>query len=266
MELYAQLSNTVNIIIYLILYIDEPEENQENSESENGNFTGKDDEEEQNNYDDIISLAYTIKQEQLLISNYQDKGWSMNGLERYSFETLIFSPNNTFYIPAPTVSDVNYNTWVLGWLDPKQAYFYETNYLTNEPFSRIQNFDEFLEFLQIVLDKKIYVNIFKDFDFDKGILMNNDRFIYSASFKKRLEELEFSRNKPGILNLLCEMMKHSNKLISYSILKKKITSNLKNFKSDIKFSQSKTFDELSRQSQNFSQSQGQYSDIHGNYE
>ena len=43
MELYAQLSNTVNII-YLILYIDEPEENQENSESENGNFTGKDDE------------------------------------------------------------------------------------------------------------------------------------------------------------------------------------------------------------------------------
>ena len=116
------------------------------------------------------------------------------------------------------------------------------------------------------MDKKIYVNIFKDFDFDKGILMNNDRFIYSASFKKRLEELEFSRNKSGILNLLCEMMKHSNKLISYSILKKKITSNLKNFKSDIKFSQSKTFDELSRQSQNFSQSQGQYSDIHGNYE
>lgn len=230
-----------------------------------GNFAENDDE-EHNNYDGIVSIAYTITKDQLLISNYQDKGWSMNGLQRYSFETLIFSPNNTFYIPAPTVSDITYKTWVLGWLDPKQVYFYETNYLTNEPFDRIQNFDEFLEFLQAVLDKKIYGNIFNYFEFGKGILMNNDRFIYPAVFKKQLEKLEFTQNKLDILNLLCEMMKHSNKLISFSILKKKITSNLKNFKTDLQLGGSQSFDRLSLKSQKFNKSQSKVSDIHSNYE
>ena len=191
-----------------------------------------------------------------MISNYQDKGWSMNGLERYSFETLIYAPKNTFYVPAPKISDTNYSMWTLGWLDPKQSYFYETNYLSEEPANRINNFDEFLDFLQIVLDKKIYGNLFKEFDFDKGLLMNNDRFIYSAVFKKKLEEIGFTRDKAEIVNLLCEMMKHSNKLISYSLIKKKITSNLKNFKCDLMLGQSKSFDEMGGQSQrSFSQSQ-----------
>ena len=91
----------------------------------------------------------------------------MNGLERYSFETLIYVPKNTFYVPAPKISDTNYSIWTLGWLDPKQSYFYETNYLSEEPANRINNFDEFLDFLQIVLDKKIYCNLFKEFDFSK---------------------------------------------------------------------------------------------------
>ena len=109
---------------------------------------------------------------------------------------------------------------------------------------------------QIVLDKKIYGNLFKEFDFDKGLLMNNDRFIYSAVFKKKLEEIGFTRDKAEIVNLLCEMMKHSNKLISYSLIKKKITSNLKNFKCDLMLGQSKSFDEMGGQSQrSFSQSQ-----------
>ena len=89
-----------------------------------------------------------------------------------------------------------------------------------------------------MLDNKIYANLFKEFSFDKGVLMNGDRFIYVAVFRKAIEELGFARGKPEIVNLLCEMMKSSNKMISYSILKKKITSNLKNFKSDLIFSQS----------------------------
>ena len=94
------------------------------------------------------------------------------------------------------------------------------------------------------------------FDFDKGLLMNNDRFIYSAVFKKKLEEIGFTRDKAEIVNLLCEMMKHSNRLISYSLIKKKITSNLKNFKCDLMLGQSKSFDEMGGQSQrSFSQSQ-----------
>lgn len=188
----------------------------------------------------------------------------MNGLDRYSFETLIYAPKNTFYIPAPKTSDINYNVWTLGWLDPKQTYFYETNYISEEPCNRIQNFDDFLEFLQIVLDKKIYANLFKEFSFDKGLLMNGDRFVYVAVFRKTIEELGFARGKPEIVNLLCEMMKSSNKMISYSLLKKKITSNLKNFKSDLIFSQSQKFDDMNNQSergisQNMSQSQ--YSNV-----
>ena len=206
-------------------------------------------------------MSYNIKTEALLISNYQDKGWSMNGLDRYSFETLIYAPKNTFYIPSPKTSDINYNTWTLGWLDPKQMYFYETNYISEEPCNRIQNFDDFLEFLQIVLDKKIYANLFKEFCFDKGLLMNGDRFIYAAVFRKTIDGLEFARGKQEIVNLLCEMMKSSNKMISYSLLKKKITSNLKNFKTDLILSQSQKFDDSKseRISQNMSQSQ--YSNV-----
>ena len=177
----------------------------------------------------------------------------MNGLDRYSFETLIYAPKNTFYIPAPKTSDISYNVWTLGWLDPKQMYFYETNYLSEEPCNRIQNFDDFLEFLQIVLDNKIYANLFKEFSFDKGVLMNGDRFIYVAVFRKAIEELGFARGKPEIVNLLCEMMKSSNKMISYSILKKKITSNLKNFKSDLIFSQSQKFDDMNQSERGISQ-------------
>ena len=93
--------------------------------------------------------------------------------------------------------------------------------------------------------------------------MNNDRFIYSAVFKKKLEEIGFTRDKAEIVNLLCEMMKSSNKMISYSILKKKITSNLKNFKSDLIFSHSQKFDDMNQSERGISQNKSlsQYSNV-----
>ena len=183
-----------------------------------------------------------IKRNELCISNYQDKGWSMNGLERYCYETIVYTPYNVFYIPAPKVAECEYNQWILGWFDIKNHLLYETNYLAligdnvqqqQQHDQRIQNFDEFVEFLQVMLQKKMFLNLFKEFEFHKGILVNNDRCVKVAMFKKKLEEMKFVEGKDkaqGVIKVIIEMARGFNKMISFTLLKKKVVSNLKNFK------------------------------------
>ena len=190
-------------------------------------------------YSSIIRVSYVIKREELCISNYQDKGWSMNGLERFCFETMVYTPHNVFYIPAPKLAECDYNQWVLGWFDIKNHLLYETNYLallsedTQQQDQRIQNFDEFVEFLQVLLQKKMFLNLFREFEFHKGMLVNNDRCIKVALFKKKLEEMKFVESKDkaqGVIAVIVEMVKGFNKMVSFALLKKKVVSNLKNFK------------------------------------
>lgn len=195
-------------------------------------------------YSSIIKITYMIKRDELCISNYQDKGWSMNGLERYCYETMVYTPYNVFYIPAPKVAECEYNQWILGWFDIKNHLLYETNYLAligddvqqqqqQQHDQRIQNFDEFVEFLQVLLQKKMFLNLFKEFEFHKGMLVNNDRCVKVATFKKKLEEMKFVEGKDkaqGVIKVIVEMARGFNKMISFTLLKKKVVSNLKNFK------------------------------------
>ena len=92
---------------------------------------------------------------------------------------------------------------------------------------------ELFIFLLFWIDNKIYLNIFEIFGFDKGILMNNDRFIYESTMMKALKNMKFMDidNKDNRM-FICNMMKSGNKLISFNLIKKKLASNLKNFKEE----------------------------------
>ena len=72
-----------------------------------------DDSKEPNNYDNIISISYRLISGKLRINNYEDKSFTMNGLERYGCQTIIYTPKNIFYIPSPGYSPDNYSIGLL---------------------------------------------------------------------------------------------------------------------------------------------------------
>jgi hypothetical protein len=163
----------------------------------------------------------------------------MNGLERYGCLTMIYTPNNIFYIPAPNFCKDGYSIWNLGWLDVKNQFFYETNTLSTELIDRLSFFSQWIDFLQKILDEKLYSKLFQFFGFGKGLLINNDRFIYEDIFVKSLTDMKFNEeDNNDIFYFISQLMKGQNKLISFSLFKKKITSNLKNFKEDINYNES----------------------------
>ena len=120
--------------------------NQENAETEN--------------YDNIISLSFIIQTDSLKFNNYQDKGFTMNGLERFGCQTIIYMPKNMFYLSAPKFCNEGYCIWNLGWIDVKNQLFYQTNTLTESLDDRILHFSGWLEFLQSLIDDKIYTKLF----------------------------------------------------------------------------------------------------------
>ena len=154
----------------------------------------------------------------------------MNGLERFGCQTIIYTPKNIFYITAPSFYTEGYNLWNIGWLDIKNNLFYQTNTLTNSLNDRILYFSCCLEFLQALIDNKVYLNIFQFFGFDKSFLLGNDRYIYEGLFIQCLQKLNFCKNdKEEILQFITSFFKSENKMVCFSLVKKIISSNLKNF-------------------------------------
>ena len=190
--------------------------NQENAETEN--------------YDNIISLSFIIQTDSLKFNNYQDKGFTMNGLERFGCQTIIYMPKNMFYLSAPKFCNEGYCIWNLGWIDVKNQLFYQTNTLTESLDDRILHFSGWLEFLQSLIDDKIYTKLFEFFSFDKSSLSNGDRLINEDIFVQNLKELKFCKNnEEDIIEFILNIFRCSNKIISFNLVKRKISSNLKNF-------------------------------------
>jgi len=92
-------------------------------------------------------------------------------------------PKNMFYITAPGYCKEGYNFWNLGWIDVKNQLFYQSNTLTYNLDDRILHFSSWLEFLQSLIDDKIYSKLFEFFGFDKAILLNKDRYINELKTK-----------------------------------------------------------------------------------
>ena len=184
------------------------------------------------NFDYIMNLTLIINSEELLNPNYQDKGKTMNGLERYACQTIIYTPRNTFFINSPSYSKDDYRFWNLGWFDFKNILFYQTNILLENRLERVQYLSLWIDFLQTLITNQIYRNLFEYFGFEGSSLIGKDRYIYEALFKKILLSLKFcddNESSNEVLQFICELFKANNNMISYSLLKKKISSNLKNF-------------------------------------
>jgi hypothetical protein len=208
-------------------------ENNQNNENIQDNMTSNENNngsEETENYDNIISLSFLIQTEALKNSNVQDKGFAMNGLERYGCQTIIYMPKNMFYVTSPSFSQEGYYLWNLGWIDVKNQLFYQSNTLTNNLEERTLYFSQWLEFLQSIIDNQIYSKLFEFFNFDKAILHNNDRYINENLLIQSLKKLDFCKeNEDEIFSFIISLFKSGNNMISFSLLKKKISSNLKNF-------------------------------------
>ena len=207
--------------------------NNEENEDDYRNNEGKEqtgETEQKENFDNIMNITLIIDSEELLVNNYQDKGRVMNGLERYGCQTIIYTPKNCFYINSPLYSQEGYKFWNIGWIDYKNELFYQTNTLKENKLERTQYLSLWIDFLQVLITNQIYKNLFEFFGFEESTLINKDRFIYEPLLKKKLLELKFcDENDNDIFQFICDLFKSNNNMISYSLIKKKISSNLKNF-------------------------------------
>ena len=148
--------------------------------------------------------------------------------------------------------------WDIGWLDLANHLYYETscNFHIDYKPSRLTFFEQFLEFLQVFIDKKIYDSLFSFFSFENSVLAGSDRYLQKKLFTPILNVMMIDDNNNAenndeekerirqekmiekqnfiqfICNIVCgydEELNIRDDSISYNLLKKKISSNLKNF-------------------------------------
>lgn len=183
-----------------------------------------------------------------------NKKTTLNGLTKYSHEVSIYTPNEYFHLlPPQFVRDNEALYWDVGYLDAKNMLFLETGVLNTSKFSRILFFSQWIQFLQLLIETKSYNKIFDIFGFNESLLIHNDRILYEPEFFKCLKNFislvkskdyevsSNSNNKTNMLSFdeeftadfimyLCDSFKDSKNMISLSLLKQKILSNIKNFK------------------------------------
>lgn len=189
-------------------------------------------------FEEILRLTLQVKSENLLAQYKINPTVYMNGLRKFSCESCIYTAKNVFYISSPHYrKEINSTYWDLGYLDIKNLIFYETNILSLNAMDRTLHFSEWTNFLQVLIDKKLLANLFEVFNFNKGVLSHKDRILHELGFFKSLRNVidgkEFSSE---FAVFLCDMMKNENNYVSYTIMKKKISSNLKNFMDNLKLS------------------------------
>ena len=153
--------------------------------------------------------------------------------------------------------------WDLGWIDVKNNLFYETSVYFKLEYKpdRMTFFENFIDFLQIFIDKRICDSIFNFFNYEYSVLAGSDRYLPKKNFESKLLYIldEDNRNKINengknisksltnklnlkqiqmkkfvqfICNILCGYDEENNikdDSISFYLLRKKISSNLQNF-------------------------------------
>ena len=148
--------------------------------------------------------------------------------------------------------------WDLGWIDVKNNLFYETSVYFKIDYKpeRLIFFETFIDFLQIFIDKRICDSLFTFFNFDLSVLAASDRYLPKKIFESKIHNIldeeikdavtvEQNQNKAivtknkeiqrfiqFICNILCGYDEDNNirdDSISFSLLRKKISSNLQNF-------------------------------------
>ena len=155
--------------------------------------------------------------------------------------------------------------WDLGWIDLKNYLFYETSVYFKLEYKpeRCLFFENFIDFLQIFIDQRICDSIFNFFNYEMSILAGSDRYLPKKIFESKLfyildednrnnrisEQMKSNSSKSNsnkfnqkqiqlqkfvqfICNILCGYDEDNNikdDSISFSLLRKKVSSNLQNF-------------------------------------
>ena len=155
--------------------------------------------------------------------------------------------------------------WDLGWIDLKNYLFYETSVYFKLEYKpeRCLYFENFIDFLQIFIDQRICDSIFNFFNYEMSTLAGSDRYLPKKIFESKLfyfldEDNRNNRNSEQIKNnssksnsnKLIQKQQHLHKFvqfvcnilcgydednnikddsISFSLLRKKVSSNLQNF-------------------------------------
>lgn len=199
---------------------------------ENEDHNPEEDRTEEEFFPEIVRLMYKIQNREML--KYYEIYYKIffNGLQRYSCEINIYTPSNKFYVNPPQYSrDSTYNYWDIGFIDLKNMLFYEMSLLLSKPVPRLLFFEDWVNFLQFVTDNKLLSRLFEAFMFNKGTLVSNDRLLYEAAFIKAFKNVvnsdDFGRD---FILYLSDIIKNNYKMVSYTIFKKIISSNLRNFK------------------------------------
>ena len=147
-----------------------------------------------------------------------------------------------------TKREINDMYWDLGWVDSHNFIYYETSVffdIEQKP-KRLSYYENFIDFIQSLIDKQIYSSLFDYFCFNLSILTRGDRYLPKKIFEKKMVELnDFDlKDKDGrkkenlfnciqfICNILCGYDEDNNirdDSISFNLLKKKVSSAIKNF-------------------------------------
>ncbi len=193
-----------------------------------------------------INLPKVLNRPEVEDDNLDKKKKSKKNKEKKRNDNAIL-PSNGLY-------------WDIGWIDAKNTLFYETSLYNDidNVFERVLYFEQFIEFLQIFIDKKIYDTLFEHFGFNQSVLTGRDRYLPKVDFvnrcnnmltdinevennydqsPERLKQLEENKKKRKefiefLSNIMCGYDDENNILddsISLYLLKKKIASNLRNF-------------------------------------
>ena len=136
--------------------------------------------------------------------------------------------------------------WDLGWVDANNFIYYETSVFfdVEQKPNRLTYYECFVEFLQALIDKQVYNNLFDYFHFNLSILARGDRYLPKKIFEKKMLELIVFNSEDNenmielisainfVCNILCGYDEENNirdDSISFNLLKKKVSSNIKNF-------------------------------------
>jgi len=195
-------------------------------------------------YDFHINLPKILNDNVIIENNKEDKNSENNN-------------NNTNISKKSIKKEFSGLYWDLGWLDLKNKLYYETSCnfdITNIP-ERLTFFEKFVEFLQAFIDKKIYDSLFSFFGYNNSVLAGSDRYLTKIMFKTVLDDMLIDENNhveieplstrrnnekkkeknnfmEFICNILCGYDEENNirdDSISFNLLRKKVSSNLKNF-------------------------------------
>ncbi len=177
-----------------------------------------------------MRIVLNIKSSELKSSYDMSHHLTINGLQKYSCEVCVYTHSNVFFCSAPQYSREEYNYWDLGCLDIKNMYFYELGLLTKGLYNdKNLYFNEWVSFIQIIIENKLYSKLFESFNFNKGMLSFNDRLLYEPAFIRSVKIMSMDALSVDFMIFLCDLLKNNHQMVSFSIFKKKVSSNLKNF-------------------------------------